>query len=359
MDFLFDLLKIYSPSGSEDTIAEFIEKTLAEHGCDTLRRDKAGNVIAEWGLGEPVVLLCGHMDTVEGMLEPKEVDGMLIGRGAVDAKASLAAMIIAGKRISKRLERGHLVVAAVVDEEGAGLGVKHLTENSPRYDYAVFGEPSGSRAVTIGYKGRIGLRLLCETRTGHASAPWLFRNSIEELFQLHNLVKTGFEKKQQENSPYRSVTVCLTRIKGGIHSNSVPPSCEADLDIRVPLGKSCEEIIAHLRELIGRENSGEKRFSINIVDFTEPYEVEISAPPVRAFTRAILKRLGSRPKLLRKTGTGDMNYVARKLSIPAISYGPGDSKLSHTKEEAVSKSEFMESIGIYEEAVLDLLRTQS
>lgn len=359
VDFLFNLLKIYSPSGSEDSIAEFIERTIAEHDCDRLRRDKAGNVIAEWGSGKPVVLLCGHMDTVEGMLEPKEVDGVVMGRGAVDAKASLAAMIMAGKRVGKKLERGHLVVAAVVDEEGAGLGVKALSEDQLRYDYAVFGEPSGSKAITIGYKGRIGLRLLCETKTGHASAPWLFTNSILELLQLHNTIKTDLEKREPDRSPYRSVTVCLTKIKGGIHSNTVPPNCEADLDIRVPIGKSCEGIIARLKDLIDEENQGEKRFSVNIVDFTEPYEVETSSPPVRAFTRAILKGSGLRPKLLRKTGTGDMNFFARKLSISAISYGPGDSKLSHTKEEAVSKSEYLESIDVYENAVLDLLRARS
>ena len=53
-----------------------------------------GNVIGELGDEGPRILLCGHMDTVPGEI-PVRIEGdLLYGRGAVDAKSSLAAMLV-------------------------------------------------------------------------------------------------------------------------------------------------------------------------------------------------------------------------------------------------------------------------
>src|SRR3989442_9192835 len=91
---LLSMLNLYSPSGNEDQIAGFLDSELQRNGLQT-RRDAAGNVIGEIGTGRPRILLCGHMDTVPGMLPLKVEDDRVYGRGAVDAKSSLASMIVA------------------------------------------------------------------------------------------------------------------------------------------------------------------------------------------------------------------------------------------------------------------------
>ena len=47
-------------------------------------------------------------------------------------------------------------------------------------DFAIFGEPSGIEKITIGYKGRLSLKIICNTPSVHASAPWMSKNAIEE-----------------------------------------------------------------------------------------------------------------------------------------------------------------------------------
>ena len=90
---LSDLLKIYSPSGQESRIADFLVKELSTLGFDA-KKDIVGNVIAEIGQGEIAILLCGHIDTVTGNIPVKIENKKVYGRGAVDAKGSMAAMIL-------------------------------------------------------------------------------------------------------------------------------------------------------------------------------------------------------------------------------------------------------------------------
>ena len=63
--FLTNLLGIYSPSGKEEDIANFLAQEMEKMGFE-VGIDAIGNVIGVVGEGEPVIFLCGHMDTVAG-----------------------------------------------------------------------------------------------------------------------------------------------------------------------------------------------------------------------------------------------------------------------------------------------------
>ena len=88
--FLTNLLGIYSPSGKEDDLANYIADEMEKMGFE-VGKDGIGNVIGVVGVGEPVILLCGHMDTVAGHLPLRIEEGRIYARGAVDAKGPLAA----------------------------------------------------------------------------------------------------------------------------------------------------------------------------------------------------------------------------------------------------------------------------
>lgn len=149
---LTKLLEIYSPSGREEEISSFLAKEMTHLGFH-VQKDNIGNVIGEVGQGKPVILLCGHMDTVSGYIPVRVEDNKLYGRGAVDAKAALAAMIIASSTLAKAGLSNKILVVGAVDEEGSGKGIKHLIKEGISPDYAIFGEPSGIENIIIGYKG--------------------------------------------------------------------------------------------------------------------------------------------------------------------------------------------------------------
>src|SRR3990170_2597273 len=92
VELLQSMLEIYSPSGSEGQLASFLQEQMSARGFK-VRRDHVGSVIGELGEEGPRVLLRGHMDTVPREI-PVRIEGDFIyGRGSVDAKSSLAAMI--------------------------------------------------------------------------------------------------------------------------------------------------------------------------------------------------------------------------------------------------------------------------
>src|SRR4029078_2092781 len=121
----------------ETEIADAVAGRLRRAGLDVEVQDAAPgrpNVIGILEGRQPgrALMLCGHTDTVgaAGMaapFDPVEKDGRLYGRGAQDMKAGVAAMIDAARVVARDgLERGRLIVAAVVDEEYASIGADAL-----------------------------------------------------------------------------------------------------------------------------------------------------------------------------------------------------------------------------------------
>ena len=82
---LTNLLGIYSPSGKEEDIGNFLADEMTKLGLQ-VGKDNVGNVIGNIGEGTPVILLCGHMDTVAGHVPLRVEEGKIFARGAVDAK---------------------------------------------------------------------------------------------------------------------------------------------------------------------------------------------------------------------------------------------------------------------------------
>lgn len=350
------MLKIYSPSGHEKEIAVFLKEKLAELGFKNVRLDRAGNVFGEVGSGSPAVLLCGHMDTVPGRLPVKTEDDKIYGRGAVDAKSSLAAMITAASKLIDKKIKGKLVLASVVDEEGRGEGIRRIVKDKLKVDYAIFGEPSGVSNITIGYKGRLEVNIICETKAGHAATPSGFNNAIEKAFEVWSQVK-AWSTKRPPRSPFYSTTACLTGILGGEASNVVPSWCALTVDVRFPPSHRCEKAVSELKAVIRgyRRENPEVGLQMRFADSVKPFIAKKDSVLVKTLTAAIEETVGGPVRLLKKTGTGDMNIFANELKVPAVTYGPGNSRLSHTLNEYIEIDEYLASVEVYRKTVMKLL----
>lgn len=353
---LRQMLETYSPSGKEENLANLLKDRLTELGFKNVRRDNAGNLLGELGKGPPTLLLCGHMDTVPGRSPVKIREGRIFGRGAVDAKASLAAMIMAASELMGRTTEGRVMVAGVVDEEGRGRGIRQILQDRIDVNYALFGEPSGLSNITIGYKGRLSVRVLCETEAGHASIPEVFRNAIEKAYGLWKKIGTWTEENR-DSLPYYSVTASLAGIRGGGVSNVTPHSCTLLMDIRLPPKIGCQKATDQIDALVqqyGQENPG-IRIKMMVEDRVEPFVADEDSALVKTLRKAIEETVGGPVKLLRKTGTGDMNLFAEKIKVPVATYGPGNSRLSHTSNEHIEIKEYLTSIQVYRKTVERLL----
>ena len=153
------------------------------------------------------------------------------------------------------------------------------------------------------------------------------------------------------------ITATITEIKGGLSHNVTPKECDSTLDIRIPVDTDCksvEEKISKTVKEISEERQVEAYYSI--IDETEPFEAEHNSPLVRALTLGILDIEKTRPTLIRKTGTGDMNVIGNKLSIPVVNYGPGDPHAAHTIDEKISIDEYLRGIEVLKRTIQHLKR---
>ncbi|MDE1727276.1 MAG: M20/M25/M40 family metallo-hydrolase [Thaumarchaeota archaeon] len=349
-------LRLYTPSLSEKPLAEFLADKCDDLGFENIRIDDVGNLIATKGSGSPKILLCGHMDTVPGKIKVRNDNGHIYGRGASDAKAPLMAMLLAAA--SAHNDNGTVVFAAVVDEEGNATGIKSLVKQKLDIDYAIFGEPSSIRNITIAYKGRIAINLKINVGdSAHASAPWLAKNAIEESYVFTSAIKQALEGDQNGKAKSMMLTAVITEIKGGTSHNVTAVECDAIMDIRIPVDMNCkmvgEKIATTVQEVAKKQ--GVNAF-YSVLDETEPFEAPHNSPLVRALTLGILDVEKSRPQLIRKTGTGDMNIIGNSLNIPVVTYGPGDPHASHTVDERVSTDEYLRSIEVFKQMLYHLKR---
>jgi len=355
---LLSMLNLYSPSGSEDQIASFLDSELRRNGLET-KMDPAGNVIGEIGTGRPRILLCGHMDTIPGLLPVKVENDRVYGRGAVDAKSSLASMIVAClQAIGTEEASFHATLVGVVEEETSTKGIQQVMSDHQPYDLGVFGEPSGSRNVTIGYKGHLRARLTCSTKGGHSASPWIARNSFDEAINLWKKLESSCFTND-EASKFNALTGSVTKMTAGDDTNTIPSSAQLEVDARIPPSLTLEAVeqkIMNVCKGVQENTHGELVVSASFGNRCPAFLGNNDSTIVKAFRMAIRETTGQQATLVKKTGTSDMNLLAEKYNIPMVAYGPGNSALDHTDNEHVSIPEYLESIRVTTMAIRNMAR---
>ncbi|RLG95719.1 acetylornithine deacetylase [Candidatus Bathyarchaeota archaeon] len=357
LNMLYEMLQIYSPSGKEDEIASYLEERLYDLDFVNVRRDKAGNVYGEVGSGEYTILLCGHMDTVPGYLPVKWEDDKIYGRGAVDAKSSLAAMISAAKQLKSKIHnKGKIIVAGVVDEEGRARGIRQLIREGLSVNCAIFGEPSGVGNITFAYKGRILLTVKCRTKSGHVGAQHIYNNAIEAAFNLWMYIRDLCDQHRSPNGIFYSLTSSIIGIKSWRSMGGLPDRCRINVDLRVPPKFTSKDVIMLVKGAVEKAADDlNAEVSLRVLDRVEPFVARRDTLLMKSLSKAILEVTGREARFIRKTGTGDMNIFGSKMNIPVATYGPGNGRLSHTEYEYIDVSEYLMSIQVYERAIEKIL----
>ena len=331
-DLLTRMVEIPSVSGNEDALARFLVGEMREWGFET-HLDEAGNAIGRRGDPDaPMILLTGHMDTVPGGPAVRRDGDLLYGRGAVDAKGPLAAMICAAAEAS--VDGVQYVVAGVVEEETYGKGATHLAECF-RPAVGFVGEPNGWAGVGIGYKGRVMLRYSVSRPSVHTASPEEKASEAAVGF-WQDVVRYCASVTTSEKAFERPIAT-LNEMAGDIESARLV------ISVRTPPGF---DLPAFEEFLAGVTRDG----VLKVDDRTPGVRVDHRGAAVRALCAGIRAR-GARPTLKLKTGTADLNIVEPVWGVPMAVYGPGDSALDHTDDEHISFTEYADAIGVLRDAL--------
>lgn len=359
-----DLIRTPSPSGREGRLAELAKNRMEEFGYDRVTIDSIGNVIGiKDGLKPlPLLIFDGHMDTVppgerqhwrNDPFSGKIIGGSIFGRGAVDMKGALAAMILI-PRIMRSLgwtPRGSFATVLVVLEEPCeGLGIRNVIEDGLKPDAVVLGEPT-NLCLMLGHRGRFEISVRTHGKTCHSSMPEEGTNPIYEMAQIIGRLEK-LSKRLPHHPTLGPASISGFRITSSpSEGNVIPDMCELLLDRRTLPGENKAKILGEIESVIlqERRNARASVLRRKLETYTgRRLEVEQAFPSwllerrhwfVSLARNAVEKVTGRRPT----TGTWrfgtDGAYTAGVRKIPTIGFGPGQPETAHGPDENVSLSD--------------------
>jgi acetylornithine deacetylase len=337
------LVSFPSLSHQEGPIADFVEQYVRNAGLTPSRVNH--NVWFSVGQGEDVLLMATHLDVVPPSknhpyppFEATLHDGLIFGRGTVDAKASVAAMTLAILELAAEgfdPENGQAMVALTACEETGGdnNGLEEILPLLPPLKAALIGEPTEMQPC-VGQKGLLILNVTAHGRTAHAARAHLGDNALYKA--ARDLLKVESYEFEKEDPYLGKPTMVATVINGGTARNVVPDACTFTLDIRTTPAYTVDEILHQLQNTLGSEISV---FSSRIVS--------VSTDPAERIAQACLAA-SPKPEFFGSPTASDWIFVRE---IPTVKIGPGRSQLSHTPNEHVPAADIVEAVQVYKQII--------
>ena len=293
----------------------------------------------------------GHVDVVppgEGWASaafaPEVRGGLLYGRGAVDMKGSIAAMVAAVADIPP--DAGTVSFIITGDEEGPAIHgtvalIEHMRSIAAVPDLILVGEPTSVNRLgdmmKIGRRGSVNIWLDVEGKEGHVGYPHLADNPITRMVALLAELKAiklddGTDWFQPSNLEVTDVTV------GNPATNVIPPKAQARLSIRFNDLHSGAELAERVSAIAGK-HGGSARAMISGEAFLTPPGA-FSA----LIADAVEAELGLRPEPSTTGGTSDARFL--KDLCPVIEFGLCNATM-HKRDEAVAVADLDALVRIY------------
>ncbi len=267
--------------------------------------------------GGATVILHGHFDVVPaepGQFTPRVEGDRLIGRGAYDMKAALAAMMLALPDPDAPIPGLQVKLGIVSDEESEeseNRGSDHLVATGLTGDFAITGEPTDLH-VGVAAKGVLGLRVGVGGRSAHGSTPWLGDNAVLRAVEVFRGIESlPFARESSELFDRPSIS--LGRIWGGDALNKVPDYCAIDVDIRYLPHQDPDEIREQIRGL--------GPLSIEPIIVLPPIQSDAGCPWVRRLIEVASRHHDGPTVSVGRDGASDaLSFI--KAGIPAVEFGP-------------------------------------
>jgi succinyl-diaminopimelate desuccinylase len=310
------------------------------------------NLYARIGDGSPHLCFAGHIDVVPPGDESQwsvppfsgEIrDGILHGRGSVDMKSGVAAMMTAALRYLDGLggkPKGSISFLITADEEGTALyGTKAVVEwmaqNGERPDLCIVGEPSCperlGETIKIGRRGSLSAMLKVRGVQGHVAYPDRTKSPIPGLVATLQAFLAEHLDDGSEN--FAPSNLEITGLDTSSHTdNVVPATASAGFNIRFNDHWTAATLEAHLRALIAAAlEPGKFEYSLSFESNADVFLTQ-PGPWLEALTAAIHDVTGLTPELSTSGGTSDARFI--KAICPVIEFGLVNKTL-HAVDERV------------------------
>lgn len=409
--------------GQMPAMTAMLSAELRKAGIDDIVIKQHGDtetLIARWHAQNPIaesILLMAHMDVVEAKREDwkndpftfREEDGFYLGRGVIDNKAGMVAIVAALQRLSAsgfKPDRDIIVLFTgdeETDQEGARLAASEWRELTGA-EYALNSDAGGGGrfpdgkvdffGVQVAEKVYADFKLSTANRGGHSSAPrddnaiyqlaQALKNLEEYSFtpQLNELTRPGWEHSaktdggifgamvqtwldEPDNIEYADAvedvapgytrTRCIaTQISGGHAPNALPQKAEANVNCRIFPTETIAQTQETLQTIAGPEVTVE----------LDPGGMPSPPSPMRedvfgAYTRSIHARFPDAPVIPDMSAGATDGLYFRAAGIPVYGVGGAWGYVNeplgvHGLDERIRAESFHDNIDHWERLLREL-----
>ncbi|MEM6712808.1 MAG: succinyl-diaminopimelate desuccinylase [Pseudomonadota bacterium] len=296
------------------------------------------NLFASFGTGEKHFAFAGHVDVVpvgqekdwqQGPFDGAIKNSKLYGRGAVDMKGGIAAMIAAGAQFldaHKDGFGGRLSFILTGDEEGPAINgtqplMEHIHAKGERIDACLLGEPTNpsrmGEMIKVGRRGSLNGVLTVEGRQGHVAYPHLAANPLTPLAEAFMVLKASLDEGTDLFQPSNLEPVTVDT--GNPATNVIPQRVSATFNVRFNTNWTKETLEAELRHRLDAVTWGDCRYTLTVKgDASDAFYT----PPgafVEALSNAVEEATGLKPDLSTSGGTSDARFI--KNYCPVVEFG--------------------------------------
>ena len=309
--------------GCQDSMMARLEQV--GFSVEPMRFDEVDNFWAIRGTSGPLLVFAGHTDVVPPGDDTRwgsdpftaTVDGNdLVGRGAADMKASLAAMVVACEQfVSQHPDHtGRIGFVITSDEEGPAKHgtvkvIETLTSRGEQIDWCVVGEPSSTEdlgdLVKNGRRGSLNARLTVHGKQGHIAYPHLADNPIHRAMPaLDALAREAWDDGNDFFDP-TSLQISTVQSGQGV-TNVIPGTVEVLFNLRFSTELTAEAIQSRCEAIL---DAHDLKYEIEWSLSGEPFLTEPGAL-LDAVTHSIEAVTGRQPVVSTGGGTSDGRFIA-------------------------------------------------
>jgi succinyl-diaminopimelate desuccinylase len=346
---LAELIKIPSPTGKEAVLLSAIKESIKSSVKKIklkIEHDDGNNLLLclnPESKSPYTLLLAGHIDTVPisnekqilAEIKHSNTAPIMYGRGSVDMKAGLSAML----KLASDFDRGLLnfkyktKLLFYSGEEGPlPNGLSHVLDSGKLHDVSacIIPEPTASQ-FAIACMGAITLELMTKGKAAHSAWPEKGSNAVYNSINLIEKIKNFGIKKARLNGMEYFETMNITKIRTENPHNVIPDKTFLTINYRFSPDKTKEEAIEHLFNYLNMSKGDIK--NIKIID-TSPSS-HIANLKDNFFDKEIFQ---SKDKELQKIIFQAWSDIAQlnQKGIPAVNYGPGNISHAHMDDEQIN-----------------------
>jgi succinyl-diaminopimelate desuccinylase len=343
-----------NPPGNEAAAAHYLAERARDTGltCEIQPlSDARANIAIEIpdvvGDTRPILMYCGHLDTVSVGTKPWAhppfsaaiADNRIWGRGSVDMKAGVAAMVagMAASMDSDVANTCRLRFAGLAGEEVDCCGSRSYLDQGRMddVDALVVAEPTNLR-VGLAHKGALRVEIIVHGQAAHGAMPETGTNAIDFMIAALGAIRDVHTIPAQ-HALLSAPTLSVNRIDGGLRTNVVPDCCRAELDIRTVPGQSHQTILDRIRAATTQIANASDSLEIDVSMMQSVPAVECPADHslARGMADALVAATGEPAMFSGMPYFSDASVLSPPRNIPTLMFGPGDETLAHSVNENV------------------------